>query len=73
MLSKGFINFSNEYTSNISNIYNKNESLSLAYQMKCDNMFSDPELNYIFSKFCLSVTYLEYILFLLVCGNYTLT
>ena len=39
--------------------------------MKCDDMFSDTESDYIFSH--LSVTDLVYILFLLVCGNYPLT
>ena len=39
--------------------------------MKCDDMFSDPELDYIFLHF--SVTNLVYILFLIVCGNHPLT
>ena len=69
--STGFIYLSNHDTSNIPNISNPNVNLSLASQTKCDNMFSDPELDHIFSHFL--GTYLVYILFLLVCGNYPLT
>ena len=67
-----FLDFFNQYIPNISNI-NPNENMSLAYQTKCDDMFSDPESDHIFSHFFLSVTYLVYFLFLLVCGNYPLT
>ena len=70
MLSKSFIIFSSHDTSNISNLSNPNVNLSLASQTKCDNMFSDPESDDIFSN--LLSTYLVYILFLLVCGNYPL-
>ena len=47
-LSTGFIYFSNHDTSNIPNISNPNVNLSLAYQTKCDNMFSYPESDHIF-------------------------
>ena len=63
--------FSNHDTSNISNISNPNVNSGLAYQTKCDHVFSDPESDHISSHF--SGTYLVYILFLLVCGNYPLT
>ena len=63
--------FSNHDTSNISNLLNPNVNLSLASQTKCDNVFSYPELDHIFSHFL--GTYLVYILFLLLCGNYPLT
>ena len=45
------IDGTNKYISNISNIYNPNVNLSSASQMKCDNMFSDQELDHIFSHF----------------------
>ena len=48
-----------------------NVNLGLASQTKCDDMFSDPELDHIFSHFL--VTYLVYFLFILICGNYPLT
>ena len=70
-LSTGFIYFSNHDTLNIPNLSNPNVNLSLAYQTKCDNMFSDPESDHIFSHFL--GTYLVCIMFLLVCGNYPLT
>ena len=63
--------FSNHDTSNIPNLSNLNINSSLASQTKCDNMLSDPESDHIFSHFL--GTYLVYILFLLVCGNYPLT
>ena len=66
-----FIYYSNQDTSNITNLSNMNVNLSLSSQTKCDNMFSDPESDQIFSHF--SGTYLVYILFLLVCDNYPLT
>ena len=66
-----FYLFSNHDNSNITNISNPNVNPSLASQTKCDNMFSDPKSDNIFSH--LSGTYLVYILFLLVCGNCTLT
>ena len=69
--STGFIDFSNHDALNTLNLSNPNVNLRLASQTKCDDMFSDPELDHIFSKF--SVTYLVYILFILVCGNYPLT
>ena len=71
MSSTGFISFSNHDISNISNLSNLTVNSSLASQMKCDNMFSDPQSDHIFSN--LLGTYLVYILFLLVCGNYPLT
>ena len=67
----GFINFW-LIISQISEISaNQNVNLRLASQMKCDNMFSDPESDHISSHF--SVTHLVYIFFLFVCGNYPLT
>ena len=48
-----------------------NVNSSLAPQTKCDNMFLDPESDNIFSHFL--GTYLVYILFILICGNYPLT
>ena len=69
--SMGFIYFSNHDTSNISSLSNLTVNSSLAYQTKCDNIFSDPELDHI--SLYLSGTYLVYILFILVCGNYPLT
>ena len=62
--------FYNHDTSNIPNILNPDVDLSLAYQTKSDDMFSDPESDNIFSHFL--GTYLVYILFILVCGNYPL-
>ena len=50
---------------------NQNINLSLESQMKCDDIFSDPDSDHIFSKF--SVTYLVYILFLIICGIYPIT
>ena len=50
---------------------NQNVNLSLESQMKCDDIFSDPDFDHIFSKF--SVTYLVYILFLIICGIYPIT
>ena len=70
-LSTGFIYFSYHDTSNIPNLSNLNLNSSLASQTKRDNIFSDPESDHIFSH--LSGTYLVYILFLLICGNYPLT
>ena len=67
----GFYLFSNYDTSNIPNLLNLNVNSSLAPQKKCDNMFSDPKWDHIFSHFL--GTYLVYIFFLLVCGNYPLT
>ena len=66
-----FVDFLNEYMSNISNIYNPNVTLSSVSQTKCDNMFSYPKSDHIFSYF--SVMYLIYIFFLFICGNYPLT
>ena len=71
MSSTGSIDYPNQYIPNISNIYNMNVNMILETQTKCDNMFSDPELYHIFSHF--SVTYLVYVMFLLVCYNYPLT
>ena len=71
MSSMSFIDYSNKYISNISNIYNLNVNMSLASKTKCDNMFLDTELDNIFSHS--SVTYLVYTFFLLVCGYYTRT
>ena len=42
---------SNIYKSNTSNIYNPDVNLSLAYQTKCDNMFSYLKSDYILSYF----------------------
>ena len=69
-LSTSYILFSNHNTSNLSNLSNPNVNSSLASQTKCDNVFSYPELDHIFSHFL--GTYLVYILCLLVCGNYPL-
>ena len=70
-LSTSYILFSNHNISNISNISNPNVNLSLAPQTKCDNVFSYPESDHIFSHFL--GTYLVYIFFLIICGNYPLT
>ena len=51
MSSTGFINFSNQCISNISNIYSQKKNLSLESQTNCDIMFPDPESNHIFSIF----------------------
>ena len=67
----GFIYFSNNDTSNIPNLLNPAVNSSLASQTKCDNMVSDRQSDHIFSHFL--GTYLVYIFFLLVCGNYPLT
>ena len=61
MASMIFLNFLNQYISNLSNIYNPSVNISLASQMKCDKMFSDPKSDHIFSHF--SVTFLVYIFF----------
>ena len=71
MSSPSFIDFSNHDTSNIPNLSNTKVNSILASQMKCDDKFYDPELDHIFSH--ILGTYLVYILFLLVCGNYPLT
>ena len=71
MLLTGFIYFSNQDTSNITNLSNLNVNSSLESQTKFDSMFSDPESDHIFSHF--SGTYLVYIFCLIVCGNYPLT
>ena len=68
MSSTVFIGFTNHDTSNIPNLLNPNVILSLASQTKWDDMFSDPESDHIFSHFL--GTYLVYIFFLLVWGNY---
>ena len=52
----GFSNFSNHHTSNIPDLLNITVNLSLAYQTRCDDMFSDPESDNILSHFF--VTYL---------------
>ena len=67
----GFYLFVNHDTSNIPNLSNPTVNSSLASQTKCENMFSDLQSDHIFSHFL--GTYLVYILFLLVCGNYPLT
>ena len=67
----GLIDFLSQDITNISNICNPNINLILPSQAKRDNMFSHPKPDRIFSHF--SVTYLVYILFLLICGNYPLT
>ena len=66
-----FIDFSNRDNSNIPDLSNPKVHLRLESQTKFDNMFSDLESDHIFSHFL--GTYLVYILFLLVCGNYSLT
>ena len=66
-----YILFSNHDTSIISNISNPNVNSSLASQTKCDNVFSDTQSDHIFSHFL--GTYLVYILFPLVSGNYPFT
>ena len=47
----GFYLFSNHDTSNIPNLSHSTVISSLASQTKCDNMFSDPDLDHIFSHF----------------------
>ena len=69
--STGFINFSNHDTSNIPNLSNLTVNSILVSQTKCDVMFLDPDSDNIFLHFL--GTYLVYIFFLLVCGNYPLT
>ena len=66
-----FYVFSNHNISNITNLSTPNVNSSLASQTKCDSIFSDPELDHIFSHF--SGTYLVYISFIFVCDNYPLT
>ena len=56
-----FFLFSYHNNSNVPNLSNPNVNLSLASQNKCDNMFSDPESDNIFSHFL--GTYLVYIFF----------
>ena len=62
--------FLNPFISNISNIYNTDEGLSLAPQTICDHMFSDPKSDHTFYVFgylfgffsscmCLLSAYLE--------------
>ena len=51
MSSTGFIDFSNNDTSNIPNFLNPNANLSLASETKCEDMFSDPESDHIISHF----------------------
>ena len=70
--NKNFINrfslLSNKYISNmsnISNIYNLDANLSLAYKKICDRMFSDPKSDNIFSYFWLR-TWIIFCLFLYV-------
>ena len=70
-LSTSYVLFSKHNTSILSILSNPNVNSSLASQTKCDNVFSYPQLDHIFSHF--SGTYLVYILCLLVCGNYPLT
>ena len=43
--------FSNHNTSNIPNLLNLNVKLGLAYQTKCDNMFSDHKTDHIYFTF----------------------
>ena len=72
ILLTGFIDF----WINISQIYQISmiwKKKILAYQTKCDNMFSDTEYDHIFSHFCLSVTNLDYIVFIILCDNHPLT
>ena len=68
---KGFYWFLNLYISNISNIYNPNVNLSIAYQTKCEHIFSYLESDNIFSHFQLHNCYIY--IFSLVCGNCPLT
>ena len=42
---------SNPYISNISNIYNRDKNLSLAFQTKCDHMISDTKSDHTFHFF----------------------
>ena len=51
MASTNFIDLSNHDTSNIPNISNLNINSSLESQTKCNDMFSDPESDHIFSHF----------------------
>ena len=43
---------SNQYISNISNIYNRDKILSLESQTICDHVFSDPKLDHLFTILC---------------------
>ena len=58
----GFSLLSNQYISNISNLYNPDVNMRLASQTKCDKMFSDPKSDNILSYFQLS-TWFIYIFF----------
>ena len=49
----GFSLLSNQYISNIPNLYNPDVNLSLSSQMICDHMFSDPKSDNIFPYFWL--------------------
>ena len=60
----------NPYISNISNIYNPGQNLSLTSQTIGDHMFLDPKLYYKFHVFWLC-TWI--IFFLIVCDNCSLT
>ena len=53
---------------NISQISTIRKNMSLASQTKCDIIFSDPKSDHIFPHF-FSVTYMAYILFVLIFGN----
>ena len=63
----GFIYFSNNDSKNIPNLSNPTVNSSLASQKKCDNMFSDPEADHIYSH--LLGMDLVYILFLIAFGK----
>ena len=53
-----FFDFSNQYVSNISNIFNLNLNMGLSFQTKCDRMFSDLESDHIFSIFKLHTRFI---------------
>ena len=69
----GFLRFFYQYISNISDIYNPNKNMSLAYQTKCKNMLTDPESDHKFSYFCFLSYVPGYIFSLLVSSNFPLT
>ena len=61
---------SNQYISNLYNLYNLDVNLSLASQTICDHMFPDPQSDHISPFFC---CVLGLYIFLLVCGHFPLT
>ena len=59
----------NKYISTISDLYNQEENMSLESKKKHDIMFSDPELDSIFSHFILNYVpglYLYFFLYMVI-------